>query len=332
MGGKWRKYRALVSILVAFLSAASLAGGQGLRPSDVPSTRSEPGSYGDLPLDPERRVELEKAVGSRDFARAENLLLQEVGKNPKSPALLATLGGIFFLDGHYLQCAIALKKAEALSPLDDRNRFTLALAYITLNHGNWARPELEKLAQANAQNPLYTYWLGRLDYDDMRFEAAITRFRKVLELDPRFMKGYDNLGLCYEALGRSEEAIHTYQAALRLNRDQPSPSPWPPLNLGTLLVKLGRLDEGKTALEEVLRYEPQFPRAHYQMGLLLEKEGKDSAAIEELKLAAKYDPTFPDPYYSLGRIYQRSGDKQSADAAFTTFQKLKKEKPTDSSN
>jgi len=99
------------------------------------------------------------------------------------------------------------------------------------------------------------------------------------------------------------------------------------LNLGTLLVKLGKLEDARTALQESLRYDSRFPKAHYQMGLLLEKEKKDEEAIEELHLAINYDPAYPDPHYVLGRIYQRLGDKCQAEAAWNTFQKLKKEKP-----
>ena len=40
----------------------------------------------------------------------------------------------------------ALKKAEALAPLDSQERFQLALAYIAMKRGDWARPELERLA------------------------------------------------------------------------------------------------------------------------------------------------------------------------------------------
>ncbi len=313
--------------MVVFSLAYVRIAAQDLRLEDAPSTGLGPNPFANLPLEPAQRVDLEKTVKARQYERAENLLVQAIEKNSKSASLLTALGGIFFLDGHYLQCAIAMKKAEALAPLDDRNRFTLALAYVILNHRDWARPELEKLAATDPQNPLYPYWLGRIYYDAMQFKAAVAHFTKVLKLNPQFMKGYDNLGLCYEALGQYDEAIRTYREAIRLNEEKQNPSPWPPLNLGTLLVKVGKFDEARAALKESLRYDPRFPRAHYQMGLLLDKEKKDQEAIEELNLAVKFDPTFPEPHYVLGRIFQRLGDKQKADAAWSTFQRLKKEKP-----
>jgi tetratricopeptide (TPR) repeat protein len=226
-----------------------------------------------------------------------------------------------------LNCAVAMKGAQALAPLDDRDRFTLALAYIILDHRDWARPELEKLARVDPRNPLYPYWLGRLDYDDMLYKAAVTNLQKALDLDPAFMKAYDNLGLSYEALGQFDDAIRVYQKAIRLNRQQQRPSPWPPLNLGTLLVKLGRLPEAETSLQESLRCEPRLAKAHYQMGLLLEEQKKDEEAIRELRQAAEDDPAYPEPHYLLGKIYQRTGERTKAETEFENFQKLKKENP-----
>lgn len=313
-----------VWILLAAL-AGPAAGGQVLE--DAPTRAPRPGASATLPLSPEQRAKLEQAMKVRDYASAEKLLVAEIEQKTNSPELLKFLASTFFLDRKYLNTTVALKKAEALSPLDNQSRFTLALAYIILNHRDWARPELEKLAKSDPQNVLYPYWLGRLDYDAMQFTSAVSNLRQALVLDPNFMKTYDNLGLCYEALGKYDEAINTYQEAIRRNRERLSSSPWPPLNLGTLLIKLGRLEEAEGVLRESLRYDPQSPQAHYQMGLLLEKQKKDEAAITELRQAATLNPTYAEPHYVLGRIYKRRGDKQNAAAAWATFQKLKLENP-----
>lgn len=173
---------------------------------------------------------------------------------------------------------------------------------------------------------MYPYWFGRIEYDAMQFTAAVGYFQHALQIDPNFMKAYDNLGLCYEALGNYDEATQTYKEAIRLSRTKPVCSPWPPLNLATLLVKIGRLEEAEAYLQESLRCDPRFPKAHYQMGLMLEKQKKDNDALRELKEAVANDPSYAEPHYLLGRIYRRRGDPQKADAEWATFQKLKKEK------
>lgn len=320
--------------LLCWLGSVSLQGQQP-KLQDVPATgvmppeRPAANALESTPLDPAVRASVREALAKRDYTRAEALLLGEIERNPKSPQLLTLVGGIFFQDGKYLNTAIAMKKAEALAPLDDSNRFTLAMAYIELNHRDWARPELEKLAQSNPQNPLYPYWLSRLDYDAMQFNAAVARLRKALELNPAFVRAYDNLGLCYEALGKYDEAIQAYQDALRLNREKTQNSPWPAMNLGALLVKLGKLSDAETYLREALRLNPKFPQARYQLGLLLEKQKKDDEALEELQQAAALNPAYPEPHYLMGKIYRSRGDAKRSDEEWATFQKLKKEQPNE---
>jgi len=315
------------SALLIFLSAGSdLAISQRPGMDDLAAgTASD--DYGQLPIDDSRRTALRRAVQAREYGHAEMLLVDEIKRQPKSQVLLTTLGGVFFLDGKYLNCAVALKKAQALAPLPAHDDFTLALSYIILKHEDWARPELEKLAASDPLNSLYPYWVGRIEYDAMNFEAAVSRFQKALSLRPSFMKAYDNLGLCYEALGRYDEAIGIYQRAVLVNRSERLPSPWPPLNLGTLLVKLGRLDDAKPLLEESLQDSPRFPRAQYQMGLLLHKEKKDEEALHELLEAARNDPSFPEPHYLLGQIYTRRGEESKAESEWRIFQKLKQQSP-----
>lgn len=285
----------------------------------------------ELPLTPDQRARLQQALQAKDYATAERLLVAEIELQPKSAELLRLLGGIFFLDQQYLNSAIALKKAEAVAPLDAQNRFTLAMAYVILDRKDWAKPELEKLHQAQPDNPLYLYWLARLDYDNQQFHKGIARLEQVLKLDSKFTKAYDNLALCYEALGQHEEAIRTYQRAIDLNRASSKPSPWPALNLGSLLSKIGKLEEAERSLRESIACDPALSQARYQLGVVLEKQGKLAEATRELSQAAVLNPAYPEPHYALGRIYRRMGDLEKAEESLKTFRNLKNERRSDSS-
>jgi superkiller protein 3 len=274
-------------------------------------------------LDPSVRASVGEALQGRQYDRAEAILLDQHNKNPNSAPLLALLGRIFFLDGKFENCAIALKKADKLSPLEDRCRFTLAMAYMAMKRPGWARPEIEKLMQADPNKALYPYWLSRLDYHDMHMVEAVTHVQRAIQLDPNFMKAYDNLGLYLEGLGKFDEAIRAYQNAIRLNRANSLHSPWPTHNLGALLSKLGRLDEAEPYLRESLREDPRFPKAYFQLGLLLEKRLKDNDAVQALKQAIAFDPDYAEPYFILGKILQRQHDAAAAQQAFEAFEKLK---------
>jgi len=277
------------------------------------------------------RTELEDALHRREYKRAETILVEEAARDAKSiraARLLVCAAGIFFLDGQYLNAAIAWKKAEAIAPLDDPSRFTLAMAYIKLDRRDWARQELEKLREAQPQNPLYLYWLARLDYDAQNYSAAIKRLHDVIELDPKMMRAYDTLGLCYDYLGQFDEAIRNYQSAVELNRRDSKPSPWPHLNLAMSLMSVNQLPEAEESLREALRYDPRFPQARYQLGRVLEIRGEYRGALPELKQAIEDDPAFPEPHYLLGRIYQRLGEVQLAQGEIRLYEQLKKARET----
>lgn len=317
-----------LTMMLGATLAVFLAAGAGVAQTPqeaLPDLAGQP-AVESLPLSPETRARLTDLLAERKYEAAEQLLVEEVEQSTPSPKLLTFLAGVFFLDGKYLNAAIALKKAEAIEPLAEKDRFLLVLTYVTLNHRDWARPEIEKLIRDFPRNPLYLYWLGRLDYDAMHFEAAERNFRRSLGLDPFFIRAYDNLGLTQEALGKFDKAIETYEQAIRLNRSRTSNSPWPPLNLGALLVKLNRLEEAEKVLRESLSYDPRFPQAHYQLGLVLEKQKKDLEALGSLEAAIRLDPDYPEPHYVLGRIYRRLGETKKAEVAWSRFEKLRREK------
>ncbi len=282
--------RIVFSISVLLVAACSLS-----QPPQVPSVQPEdtpasslPRDLSNLPLASPRRLEFEDALNRRDFRRAETILVEESNR------------------------------------LDPRSQFTLAMAYIKLGRGDWARRELEKLATTPPTSPLYLYWLARLDYDGQSYTAAIGRLQKVIELDPGMMRAYDLLGLCHDYLGQFDEAIKSYTRAVELNRLQARPSPWPLVDLSISLVAVNRLTEAEKSLREALGYDAHLPQAHYQLGRVLEMQQEDPAAIQSLNQAVALDSTYAEPHYLLGRVYQRLGKDQLARTEIEHFQKLNK--------
>jgi tetratricopeptide (TPR) repeat protein len=321
------KKRAITLAAVA-LCLTSFARAQAqVPPQDDPSSSSLSRQLSDLQMEPARQAEMESAIHARDYAAAEKILLEEVARDPKSPRsakLLAIAAGVFFLDGQYANAVIAWKKAEAIAALDDRSRFTLAMACIKLNRRDWARPELEKLAAAQPQNPLFLYWLGRLDYDERNYNSAVARLQKVIALDPKMARAYDTLGLCFDYLGKFDEAVKSYNQAVDLNRPLPKPSPWPHVDLAISLIALNQLPEAEKNLREAVGYDPKLPQAHYQLGRVLEMQGDYAAAVESLKLAVALAPEYPEPHYLLGKIYHRMGNEPLSKTEIARFQELRK--------
>lgn len=275
-------------------------------------------------LDTARKEAVQHALDKHDYTAAETVLVNAISENPKSADLLLLAARVFLLDHNPMNAAIALKKAEKIAPLAPADRFNLAMAYLGIKRGEWARPELETLAAANPKNPLYDYWLARIDYDERKYDASVERLRAVTKTVPDFTRAWDNLGLSLEALGKLDEAVASYREAARLNRTHSPHLAWPPLNLATLLTKMGQLKDAEQFLREAVSYEPALGEARYRLGVNLHKQARDDEAITELREATRLDPNAPEPLYTLGQIYREKGDTQAAEQAFERFRALKK--------
>ena len=304
-------------LAVAMLVALAAAPGWGQPPLPVPPDEAA----SPVLRPPSAGAEIEAAVAARDYARAERLLADAITRQPQNRALLVRIAGVFTLDQRPLNAAIALKKAEALAPLDARERLQLALAYVAMSRDDWARPELERLARDRPDDVVASYWLARLDYNAGLYAAAIRRLEAVIAHQPGFSRAHDNLGLCREALNQPEAALTHYREALRLTRGDEHPSAWPAVNLATLLRSRGEPEEARVVLDEALRHDPRLPQAHYQMGMVLEQLGDLDGAAASLRRAAEVDPSYAEPLYVLARIARRQGRDADAATALADFQR-----------
>jgi tetratricopeptide (TPR) repeat protein len=281
--------------------------------SEAPAPAAAPPSS--LHLTPEKVSHLKTALAAHDYVDAEKLLINEIAPDPRSrraASLLAYLGSVYFLNHDYLNAAVAWKKSDVITPLDAGLQFSLAMAYVKIAHPDWARPVLESLSAHDAKNPLYPYWLGRLEYDAHRYPEAIHRFKQAITLDPTMGRAYDNLGLCYFYQNQTDLAVKNFNRAIELDRQFLRPSPWPYLNLAVAQQFMGHAQEAETNLREALRLDPQLAPAHYHLGNVLQQQGQLDAAVQEQLAAARIDDKYAEPHVALAHLYKQQG--RTADA------------------
>jgi tetratricopeptide (TPR) repeat protein len=66
-------------------------------------------------------------------------------------------------------------------------------------------------------NPDSHYLLGTHYQERNRHGEAIGEFKKVVMIDPGYMKAYNRMGISYDLLGRYDQAIEAYRAALKID-------------------------------------------------------------------------------------------------------------------
>jgi hypothetical protein len=107
----------------------------------------------------------------------------------------------------------------------------------------------------------------------------------------RSMLVYNNLGTVYHDRGRLDLAIRTYRAALAIPFEQSELTPRAMLlyNLGSCLVREGKVDEAVEPLTELVRLVPQVPDVHYHLGVVLYKQGRFEEALAQYKEAKRLE-------------------------------------------
>ncbi len=298
----------------------------------VPVTLAQSGSEAPAPaapssldLTPEKVSHLKTALAAHDYVDAEKLLINEIEPDPHSPRaapLLAYLGSVYFLNQDYLNAAIAWKKSDAVRPLDAGLQFSLAMAYVKIAHPDWARPVLASLAAHDTRNPLYPYWLGRLEYDAHHYPEAIHYFQQAITLDPTMARAYDNLGLCYFYQNQTDLAVKNFNRAIDLNRNAQHPSAWPYLNLAVAQQFMGHPQEAEANLRAALRLDPQLAPAHYHLGNLLQQQGELDAAVQEQLAAVRLDDKYAEPHVALAHLYNQQGRKADAQEEVKIYLRL----------
>ncbi|MFT4112309.1 tetratricopeptide repeat protein [Silvibacterium sp.] len=306
-----RGYRATAIVVCAALLLGFRCEAQSA-PETPPHVLPNPDDAG---LDSVRKTELQRALDTHDFVRAEGILLPQI-EHAALPAekyrLLLTIASVYSLNHDDLNAAIAWKKAEAISPLPEPLQFSLAMAYIGMGRRDWAATQLQELADTHSKNAMYPYWLGRLDYDRQAYSAAISHFQHAIQLDPSMARAYDNLGLCQSYLGDSAHAIENFKKAITLDSHATHPSPWPYINLAAALQTTGDLTGAETNLQEAIHLDTNFAPTHFQLGNVLDSMDRPQAAVDEYLKAAKLDPHYAEPHFALARLYRRMGKDELA--------------------
>jgi tetratricopeptide (TPR) repeat protein len=170
------------------------------------------------------------------------------------------------------------------------------------------------------------YYLGRVKYNENRFEEAASAFQQCLKLDPKNVKAEDNLGLSFQGLGRNEEASTAYQAAIAWQADVLVKNPDPFINMGSLMLELNRPQEAVAYLGQALTIPPEVyriqgvaelqPRAHELLGKAYLQLNQLEPAQRELEKAVELAPQSVRPHFLLGQVYRREGLTAKAKAEF----------------
>ncbi len=147
----------------------------------------------------------------------------------------------------------------------------------------------------------------------------ITLFRHSLDVTGSNFIAYECLGKAYEESGDDDAALACYAMSASLNPRFADAQ----YNLGTLLVRKGRLPEAISHFEAALAARPRDTRARNNLGNVFFKLGDLLAATNHYAMALALAPRDPELHYNLGAALLAQSNLPAAVAEFTEAVRLK---------
>ncbi|MGH9613687.1 MAG: tetratricopeptide repeat protein, partial [Bryobacteraceae bacterium] len=172
-----------------------------------------------------------------------------------------------------------------------------------------------KSVDLSPKDPLGRYYLGRTKYNEKHFTEAARAFIECLKLDPKNTKAEDNLGLSYEELGKTDDALTAYRAAVALDGSSATRNFQPYLDLGALLAGSGRAAEALPYLNQAVQLAAGDARAHRELGKAYLRLSRFEEARSELEKAADLAPQDAPTHFLLAQAFRglRMMDKANSE-------------------
>lgn len=260
----------------------------------------------------------QQLIASGEFKRAEAVLRAYLATDQQSALAHYQLAYALFRLDKPKDSLVEYTHAAQLQKPSAEDLKNVALDYVLLEGYEDADKWMSLSVQMNAKDTEAWYSLGRIRYTRQRFQDAVDCFMKTLALDPSSVKAEDNLGLAYEGLNRTDDAIKAYRAALALQDSTPSkpPSEQPMLNLAIVLIHHGRPEEALPLLTRAVAIAPRDPKIREQLGHLYLQQRQFGNAQREFEEAVSLSPDSAALHFLLGQVYRRQGLEEKANAEF----------------
>jgi TolB-like protein/class 3 adenylate cyclase/Flp pilus assembly protein TadD len=144
------------------------------------------------------------------------------------------------------------QKCYALDPDDYKTHWTLGFVYLYRREFDRAITGYERALALNSNDADFLAEMGNALIYTGRSEQAISQLKKAMRMNPRHPSWYfDILGLAYYEVGRYKEALAT------LKQDN-KPFFLLHRNLAAVYVRLGRLDEARVEVSELLKKKSDY--------------------------------------------------------------------------
>jgi superkiller protein 3 len=221
-----------------------------------------------------------------------------------------------FRDGN-IDAAIALLRRI----IDEQPLMGLAYSHLAFFHSDLGRPDeairtLEEAVRNGASNESIRRKLALALLRVNRLDDAYRALNG--DTDSSDPETQSALGRVASRQGRYDDAMARFQRALQLDPSFPTAA----MDSGILLMEMGRYEEARPQLERALDQDPFLAEAWNALGVIESSRNRPQAAIDAWRRAVDADPRMVDALYNLGMMLGRTGDREGAIEVLRRYQPL----------
>lgn len=203
--------------------------------------------------------------------------------------------------------AYYLDASDRVRTLDDSEAFIVSSGHVTAVVRTEAGDSIvdfdrsiERYKTLRVMDDLqaYAHYYNNRGYDLLReyrspddvpadvWERASEAFQAAIDLNPSLARAWNNLGIAYARLGRTEEAEIRYRVAVDVDPDFAEPHN----NLGLLYLATDRPREALAELRRAVELAPRNPHHHYHLALALQRVEGPAASRQALLETLELQP------------------------------------------
>ena len=284
---------------------------------------------------------------SGQLDRAEARYREALRQDPENFHALNLLGAICINTDRAAEAADLIAAAVEQDPGDAEALANLGLAQKDLKQFTEAGASLQRAIRLNPHNPVTHNNLGNVQAALGDFKAAVETYRNALRLDPDyaeclsnlaaalkevrqyggalaaadraielrpdFAEAHNNRGEILFKLARFAEAAESYRTAVDHRQNYVAAM----INLSSARKECGDVGAARKILDDVLRRNPDSPRAHNSLGVLFEQLGQGDGAAKHFREAIRLSPDYANAYYQLAQLRGQGLSDEEVEAVET---------------
>lgn len=171
---------------------------------------------------------------------------------------------------------------------------------------------LEELARRDPGDPYLRTKLAEGYLAQRRYNDAITQYQAATKLEEENPTAYLGLGHVYYAQGKYSQAQEAYQKVIEFYQNKPYRRSLRSLNelhynLAVMYEKEGKLDEATASLEEALAIDGVDADALHLLGVVKLRQGYPEESAKACEEAVRYVPDFREAYETMAAAYGQLG-------------------------